>query len=142
MKWAISLVLLGIAEVYTISELHGFFGTAKLVSFYIATTAIGAIFLYIQLPLFRESMKAMKGIEKKFKKKIKKQGYELTPEDYQKAKPMLFLSIYVFGFVLIAIPGVLSDIIGTIIVFPYFSKLLLEYKMRKVVEKSETSKMP
>jgi UPF0716 family protein affecting phage T7 exclusion len=133
MKWIIYSIILGIAEVWSIGELHGVLGTSKLVGLYVATTALGAVFLYIQLPVFRDAMRAMKNIENTWKKKAKDPDYKPTAEEIQKLKPMVYVGIYFPALVLIAIPGIVSDIIGTLLVFPVLSNRLLEYNMNKAI---------
>jgi len=92
MKWIIYSIILGIAEVWSIGELHGVRGTSKLVGLYVATT-----------------------------------------EEIQKLKPMVYVGIYFPALVLIAITGIVSDIIGTLLVFPVLSNRLLVYKMNKAI---------
>jgi UPF0716 family protein affecting phage T7 exclusion len=113
MKWIIFTVILGVVEVWSIGQLHGVLGTSKLVGLYIATTALGAVFLYIQYPAFCAAMNAMKKIEKKWTKKANNPNFKPTAEDIQKLKPMAFVGIYFPAVVLIAIPGIVSDVIGT-----------------------------
>lgn len=127
-------MILGVVEVWSIGQLHGVLGTTKLVGLYIATTALGAVFLYIQLPAFREAMKAMKNIEKKWKKKLNDQEFKPTAEDIQKLKPMVFVGVYFPALVLIAIPGIVSDVIGTLLVFPVISNWYVEHKMNKAMK--------
>lgn len=137
MKWIIFTIILGVVEVWFIGQIHGILGTAKLVGLYVTTTAIGAAFLYIQLPVFREALSAMKNIEKKWKKKIKNPEYKPTAEDIKKLKPMVFVGIYFPAIVLIAIPGIVSDVIGTLLVFPVISNWYLEHKMNIAMKRAK-----
>ena len=127
-------MILGVVEVWSIGQLHGVLGTPRLVGLYVATTALGAVFLYIQLPAFREAMNAMKNIEKKWKKKLNDPEFKPTAEDIQKLKPMVFVGVYFPALVLIAIPGIVSDVIGTLLVFPVISNWYVEHKMNKAMK--------
>ena len=140
MKWLIYLALIGVIEVSVIGKLHGILGFYKLIGVYITTTLIGAIFLVLQLQEFRKSWKYMKKLEKKSLKKFKDKNYKLTVEELEKAQPMLFFMIYSYAVVLIAIPGIVSDIIGIIIVIPFISNYYLEFKMNKAKQKLNAEK--
>jgi UPF0716 family protein affecting phage T7 exclusion len=133
MKWVLLIIILGVAEVATIGQLHSIIGTRNLVFLYIATTAIGAFFLYLKASEFKIAMKAMKGIEKKFKKRVKNPEYKPTREEIQKLSPMMFIGMYVPAIVLIAIPGIISDFVGTLMVMPGLSSWLLSRQVNKAI---------
>ncbi len=137
MKWILLIIVLGVAEIATIGELHSIFGTKDLVILYVITTAIGALFLYLKSAELKIAMKAMKGINKKFKKRAKDPNYKPTAEDIEKLSPMIFIGIYVPALVLIAIPGIISDIIGTLMVFPYLSNWLVGRQVKKAMASAE-----
>ena len=136
MKWIVFSLVLGVVEVWTIGELHSVLGTSRLIGLYLATTALGAVFLLIQLPAFREAMRTMKNIEKKWRKKFNNPEYQPTAEDIQKLKPMVFVGIYFPALVLVAIPGIVSDVIGTLLVLPVISNWYIERTMNKALEKA------
>lgn len=138
MKWILLIIILGIIEVATIGELHSIFGTQNLIFLYIATTAIGAFFLYLQAPEFRAAMKATKGIQRKFKKKARDPEYKPTREELGKLAPMMFIGIYIPALVLIAMPGIVSDFIGTLMVLPGLSSWLVRRQINKAVAKAES----
>ena len=128
-------MILGIAEVTAIGELHARLGLYQLIGLYVATTGVGAIFLFLQYPAFKKSMKAMEKAEKGFKKamKVSTDG-KYTNEQLEKMRPMFFISIYGPAFILVAIPGIVSDVIGTLMVIPFVSNMLLNRSMNNVIE--------
>lgn len=138
MKWILSIIILGIAEVASIGQLHSTLGLKDLVLLYVATTAVGAFFLYLKAPEFKSAMKATKGLEKKFKKKAKNSDYKPSPEEIEKLSPMMFIGLYVPAIVLIAIPGIISDLIGILIVSPGLSSWLVSRQINKAIGNAET----
>jgi UPF0716 family protein affecting phage T7 exclusion len=134
MKWLIILPMLGVVEIFAISQLHTVLGTYKLVGLYLATTAIGAVFLLIQLPAFRQAMNTVKSLETRWKKRFGDPEFKPTAEDIQKLKPMVFLGVYIPAVVLIAIPGIVSDVVGTLLVLPVISNRYIEYQMNKAMK--------
>ncbi len=136
-KWTLLIIILGIAEVATIGELHSIFGTKNLIILYVTTTAIGVFFLYLKSSKIKTAMKAMKGIQKKLKKKMKSPEYKPSINEIEKLRPMMFIGIYVPAIVLIAIPGIISDLIGILMVFPFLSNWLVEQQVKKVKSKSD-----
>lgn len=137
MKWILLIIILGVAEVATISQLHSMFGTRDLVVLYIVTTAVGALFLYLKAPEFKAAMKATKGIQKKLKKRAKNPDYKPTLKEIEKLSPMVFVGLYVPALVLIAIPGVISDLVGTLMVFPGLSSWLVRRQINKAIGNAE-----
>ncbi len=137
MKWFLLIIVLGVAEVVTIGELHSILGTKDLVILYVVTTAIGALFLFSRLSEFRVALKAMKKIGKKFKKKARDPDYKPTSEEIIKLRPMMFVVLYAPALVLIAIPGIISDILGIFMLFPYISNWLVGRKVKKAMADAE-----
>jgi UPF0716 family protein affecting phage T7 exclusion len=133
MKWILLIIILGVVEVATIGQFQSILGTRNLVFLYIATTAIGAFFLYLKASEFKIAIKAMKGIEKKFQKRVKNPEYKPTKEEIEKLTPMMFIGMYVPAIVLIAIPGIVSDFVGTLMVLPGLSSWLLSRQMNKAI---------
>lgn len=89
--------------------------------------------MYLKASEFKIAMKAMKGIEKKFKKRVKNPEYKPTKEEIEKLSPMMFIGMYVPAIVLIAIPGIISDFVGTLMVMPGLSSWLLSRQVNKAI---------
>jgi UPF0716 family protein affecting phage T7 exclusion len=139
MKWIFLIIILGIVEITTIGELHSILGTKGLVILYIVTTVIGAFFLYLRLAEFKLAMKAMKGIQKKLKKRARDLNFEPTVQEVEKLNPMMFIGLYVPAICLIAIPGIVSDLIGILMVAPIVSNWLVERQVKKAIKNAKTS---
>ena len=137
MKWILILMVLGVVEVVTIGKLHSILGTQDLVIIYIITTAIGALLLYLKFPEFKKAMKATKGIQKKRKKKFQDPNYRPTAEEIEKLRPMMFVGLYIPAVILVAIPGVISDVIGILIVLPGLSAWLVNRQINKALAHAE-----
>lgn len=125
------------AEIATIGQLHELLGTLNLVIVYVLTTLIGAFFLFLKLPRFRESMNLMKKAEKKFKKKFKDPEVKLSPKEIGQYGKTIFVGIYFMACILIAIPGVVSDIVGILMGLPLLSNWALNYKLKNAVSKAK-----
>lgn len=137
MKWILLIIVLGVVEMVTIGQFHSMFGTKNLIVFYIATTAIGAVFLYLKVPELKAAMKATKKIEKKLKQRAKNPDYKPTAKEIEKFSPMIFLGLYIPALVLIAIPGIISDVIGILMVLPGLSSWLVRRQIINAVTKAE-----
>lgn len=135
MKWIAFIIILGIAEIATIGQLHTALGTSKLIVLYIVTTAIGAFFLYLKMPQFKAAVKASKRLDKKFKKQAQRQDYQPTAKDIEKVRPFMFIALYLPALILIAIPGIISDVVGILMVFPVLSDWLLQRSVDKYATK-------
>lgn len=139
MIWILFFIVLGVAEIATIGQLHELLGTLNLVFLYVVTTAIGAFFLFLKLPKFRASMKLMKKAEKKLKHKIKEPGVKLSAKEIEQYGDMIFVGSYFMACVLIAIPGVVSDVAGMLIVMPFLSDWVLKRKINKAIAKAKSA---
>jgi UPF0716 family protein affecting phage T7 exclusion len=134
MKWIIYLVIQGFIEVAVIGKLHGSLGLYGLMGLYLVTTIFGAVFLVIQLPRFRRSWKFMRDMEKGKFQALKNPDHKPTAEELEKIRPLLFFTLYFFAAVHIAIPGIVSDFVGMIMVIPVLSNRYLDYKISKMIK--------
>ena len=137
MKWMILLLTLGIAEIVTIGELHSRIGTNHLVPLYVVTTAIGAFLLYLNVSEFRSSVKKTKKIQNKLKKKAQGPNYKPTASEIEKLRPLMFVGVFILAIVLVAIPGILSDLIGMVIALPFMSAWVVNQKVKKALANTE-----
>jgi UPF0716 family protein affecting phage T7 exclusion len=137
MKWFLLILVLGVAEIATIGQLHSLIGTRDLVLLYSFTTAIGALFLYLKASEFKVAMKATKGIQKKLKKRARNPEYKPTLKEIEKLSQMMFVGLYVPALILIAIPGIISDIIGLLVVLPGLSSWLVRRQISKAITNAE-----
>jgi UPF0716 family protein affecting phage T7 exclusion len=55
----------------------------------------------------------------------------------EKLSPMMFVGIYVPALVLIAIPGIIGDVVGTLMVLPGLSSWLVNYQINKAIANAE-----
>lgn len=137
MKWLVFLIILGVSEVAVIGQLHAILELYTLIVLYVITTALGAIFLGLQYPEFKRSMKASKSLGKKFKKQYTGPECSLSPEQIEKMRPFLFVGCYGIAFTLIVIPGIISDILGIIMVIPIVISFFINRSIDKVIAKAE-----
>ncbi|MDH5327209.1 MAG: FxsA family protein [Gammaproteobacteria bacterium] len=124
MKWFVLLLLLGIVEVVLVAQLHEMMGMTNLVILYIATTLVGTIILLLRLPEFKRSWKGMRN-NKSSLKKLNKTGRNISQEEIQQIKPFLFITVYLPALILIAIPGIVTDAVGIVILVPVVSNWLV-----------------
>jgi UPF0716 family protein affecting phage T7 exclusion len=139
MKWLVYLVVLGFVEVVAIGKLHGQIGIYHLIGLYLLTTIIGAVFLLIQLPRFRRSWIFMKQLDKGTREDLKKFGdpdFKPSAGEIEQLRPMLFFMLYFIAAAHIAIPGLVSDVIGIVLVVPFISNAYLNQRISKAVRKA------
>ncbi|WP_444927084.1 FxsA family protein [Microbulbifer sp. TRSA002] len=137
MKWFLFLIILGVSEVAVIGWLHSLLGLNTLIGLYVVTTAIGAVFLYVQYPEFKQSKKVSKSIGKKLSKQFEGKGHNLSPEQLEKLRPFLFMVRYGVAFFLIIIPGVISDIVGIVMMLPVVVSFFINRSIDKAIAKVE-----
>ncbi len=82
-------------------------------------------------------MKASKKKGKKLQKKTKKSSYIPTHDELEKIRPSIYIGIYIIAVAFVAIPGILTDIIGMTIVIPFINKWLINREINKYIMNSE-----
>jgi UPF0716 family protein affecting phage T7 exclusion len=135
LKWLIFLAVLGVIEIAVIGRLHAALGLYKLVGLYILTTLFGAVLLLMQLKKFRAAMKTINKLEKGFMKNFNDPEFRPSPQQVEKLGPLLFVTLYVSAAILIAIPGIVSDIVGMILALPMVNDYYVRSNLRKAVAK-------
>lgn len=118
-RWAIGCSVLGVLELLLVVQLHQWADVTELVLLYLLTTAIGFLFLsLLKNKLFRElnigtSKKARKKIHQKIKNRSVLDGHE-----QQQYKAQLTLMYFMLAWVLIFVPGLITDLLGMLMVIP------------------------
>ncbi len=137
MIFGIIIIVVGVLEVITIGKLHEYLGTGDLVLLYLGTTAVCAIVALVFYPNFKQE-KHDTNLSNKFSKRLNKK--KLTVRDRKSMNSVMYCAAYIIGCVLIAIPGVITDILGLFLVVPFinrqltsnfFSTSLEQYYVRK-----------
>ncbi len=123
MKYLIPIIILGISEVVLIGQLHSIFGLSKLVTIFIVTTLFGALVAWFNYGAFREH-KQNSNLGKNFHKRIKEKRVSET--DKNKMISLGYFAIYIIGCTLIAIPGLITDIIGFLLLLPPVTTFIAE----------------
>ncbi len=121
MKWFIFLLLIGVTEVFLIGTIHDHLGTQNSIIIYLITTIIGFTIAWIVKPKFEGHLHNAR-LGKNFKKRVKEE--RLTLQDQQKIFSMTHYLLYLLGCVFIAIPGLITDIIGILIIIPTITKMI------------------
>ena len=130
MKYLIFILILGVTEVSLIGVLHSVLGTTYLITFYLATTLVGALLAWTAVGNFR-SHKSNSKLSNKFEKRAR-EGRS-SEQDILKMRSALYCTIYIIACVLIAIPGILTDILGLLLAIPQITeKLSTKYAGRGV----------
>ena len=137
MKYIIIIILVGISEIILIGELHDLIGLKEMLLVYISTTIVGACILYLYSSKAKRAMKLSKKIGKKLQKKTKKSSYIPTHDELEKLQPSVYVGIYIIAIALVAIPGILTDLIGMIIVIPFINKWLINREINKYIINSD-----
>ena len=132
-KWLIFLAILGVIEIAVIGRLHAALGLYKLVGLYVFTTLVGAALLLVQLKKFRAAMQTINKLEKGFLKKFRDPAFRPSPQQVEKLSPLLFVTLYVSAVILIAIPGIVSDVVGMLLALPLVSHYYVQSNLRKAV---------
>ena len=126
MKLIIYILMVGFVEVWTYSYLYDVLGFSKLVTLYVATTFLGAVVLFIRYPAFCAAKNASKKLYTKWQEEQKNKDYIPSAENADKQKVMVFVYVYLPALALIALPGIVTDIIGILLLMPAISKRCTE----------------
>ncbi|WHI50160.1 FxsA family protein [Microbulbifer sp. MLAF003] len=137
MEWLIFLVVLGVSEVVVIGQLHSILGLYTLIGLYVVTTAAGGLLLYLRYPEFRRSLKASRNLGKKFKNKVSGKEHSLSIEQLEKLSPMLFVARYGVALALIVAPGIVSDMVGVVMILPVVTSYFINRSIDKAIAKLE-----
>lgn len=118
-RWAIGCSVLGVLELLLVVQLHQWADVTELVLLYLLTTAIGFLFLsLLKNKLFRElDIDTRKKARKKIHQKIKNRSV-LDEHEQQQYKAQLTLMYFMLAWVLIFVPGLITDLLGMLMVIP------------------------
>lgn len=125
------IFLIGIAEIISIGELHSVLGTLNLVLLYIVTTIIGAAFLLFQYPKYRPHINKLDNAEVSEDIKEKIEASTLSPREAAKLRHFAFSAVFYMACLLVAVPGIITDIIGILLVIPYISNYIIKKQINK-----------
>lgn len=129
---------LGLAEVLLIGKLHEMLGTKDLVLLYLGTTGAAAAVGWIFYGNYKnEKQKPKPG--NKFSKRLKSQS--LTEADYRAMASVMYVVAYIVGCFLVAIPGILTDILGALLFVPSVNRLITSNFFAKAVTSYYASKV-
>ncbi len=129
-KWIAGLLILGLAELLLVIQLHQWVNVKMLVLIYLTATVVGFVFLKImERRLYSkqafQAINLSKKAEKRMRQKIKN-GQVLVENEQHYFKFTLSIMIFTFALLLIVMPGLLTDFIGMILVVPGFLNKLLD----------------
>ena len=134
MKWFLLAFVVGVAEVATIAKLHSLLGLTNLIGIYVVATLLGVAFLSYRYKQFKGDFKSAKNLDKKFRKKVRKNLQHLEPEDFEKLKPMMSVLVYIAAVILVLIPGLITDLAGIVLLMPNVSSWIIKQQAKKVNE--------
>jgi len=138
-RWFIGIVTLGVLELLVVVKLHQRFDLKMLVTIYLATTLIGFIFLKLMERQFYENKKTSKKTHKKLRHKIKNKKI-LTEYEIQQFKFELTIMYFLLAFVLVIIPGLITDLLGVVLVFPGLLNRLIEKSIEHYQQNASENK--
>ncbi len=137
MKYIIIIILVGVSEIILTGELRDLIGLKEMLLVYISTTIVGACILYLYSSKAKRAKKLSKKRGRKLQKKTKKSSYIPTHDELEKLRPSIYIGIYIIAVVLVTIPGILTDLIGIIIVIPFINKWLINREINKYIINSD-----
>jgi len=117
---AIVMLLAAIAEVSVTAYLVEKLGVFNLIAVYIATTAIGLLFVWVNRARKKEMLEVMKNTNwDSFPKNIEE--HKIDPRAQYFGTVGLLVGIFFWAVILIVIPGVVTDALGLFILFVWIS---------------------
>jgi len=116
MKLVLILLILGILEVVTIGKVHEALDTKGLVILYVVSTLIGMFIAWVYYSDFKLK-KGNLNLSNRMGERLK--GGKLSEKDIKEIRLGSYCIMYVLACALIAIPGILSDLVGIALLFPF-----------------------
>ena len=121
MKIFIILLVIGILEVVLVGKLHTLLGMESLILFYLGSTLLGAFIAFIFYTNYKLA-KNKANFSNKFQKRMADE--KLSAADYSHLENALYCIFYWVGCLLIAVPGLLTDILGITLLIPDVRRFL------------------
>jgi UPF0716 family protein affecting phage T7 exclusion len=115
MKYLIPIIILGFLEVVLISKLHEAYGLSNVVIVYSVTTFSGALIAWLFYSSFKNH-KSNSELGKKFQKRVREN--RVSEVDKNKMVSLGYCTTYIIGCVMVAIPGLITDAIGFLLLLP------------------------
>jgi len=131
MKLVLILLVLGVLEVVTIGKVHEALDTKGLVILYVISTLVGMFIAW----MFYSDYKLRKGnlsLSNRMGERLK--DGKLLKKDIKELRLGTYCILYVLACVLIAIPGILSDLVGIAILFPFVREQISSRMYKKIHE--------
>ena len=116
-RWAVGFIFLGLIELLLVIQLHQWFSTKVMVLIYLTTTIVGFLFLYAMRNMVFKGPEMSKKSQKKLSQKLKHNRILSEAESLQ-FKSQLMMMFFTFAWVLIIIPGLITDVLGVVMVIP------------------------
>jgi UPF0716 family protein affecting phage T7 exclusion len=143
MKWKLGLALfiVGVTEILVTGWLYERLGPLNLISLYVATTALGALFLSVRFPKFRKMWRALGHYERK--RRAFGKGLPFTRDEWDAwGYPLVFWFTYIAAAILIALPGIVTDVVGVLLAVPVATNWLARYVERHTVKNAVVQLQP
>ncbi len=115
MKYIIPIIILGFLEVVLVSKLHGAYGLTNVVIVYALTTFTGALIAWLFYSSFK-THKSNSGLGKNFQKRVREK--RVSEKDKIKMVSLAYCAAYIIGCVMVAIPGLITDVLGILLLLP------------------------
>lgn len=136
MSFVLILAILGISEITAISYLHDLIGLKYSIILYLSGNIIGGSILWFTKDMAIKNFHAFKNIDKKWKKRLKGEPKNFSQNDAKNIRITYEAILYVFACVLVAIPGLVTDIVGIFLAIPSIRGFIIELQINAAIKKS------
>lgn len=141
LKWALLIIFLTVVDVLATLELLTILEPVELIVLYFLTTIAGAFLLFLRRADFKASRQfAETELAEAFRERASGIFRRPTAKDFESLRPLILVGgYYVPAIILIAIPGVLSDLVGILLATPAVSNQLVDRQIKKGIEENAKS---
>ncbi len=138
-KWAALALVLVYIDMQVITYLSATFTNYELIALYLLTTAIGLFVIYYKWPQSAEDIRSENTLlSEAFKERANGIFRQSTKQDLEDLRSSILVGgYYIPALIFIIIPGLVSDLFGTLIATSVVSSWLVNRQIQRAVKDNE-----
>ena len=136
MKILIIIIIVGVAEIFTISSLHQELGIINSIYIYLAGTALGGALLYFGWGNAISSFRKAAEIDKTWMKRIQSEPKIFSKNDARNLGLLYESVLFFVSVAFISIPGIITDVVGIFLALSSVRRFLVHQIINSHVRKS------
>ncbi len=133
LKWILFAIIIIFVDILVTVELLSSLEPIAFVVLYLSTTVIGAILLFLRRADFKAARQVNNVLTEAFKERVNGIFNKTTNRDLEDLRPMMLVAIYMLAIIFIAIPGLVTDLVGILLATPFLSNWLVGIQIKRTL---------